>query len=138
MVAVPVTVKVSIPTGVPGARDLDALHPVMAIHEARIAKITRISDQPPRWRRQRLGMKIRKMADSAITRYPPESAEPAVIWLGAVVCTVSVELPPAPVTVAAEKLQVVFSGNWEQVRATGILKPETDVTDTAKDAASPE
>jgi hypothetical protein len=56
---------------------------------------------------------------------------------GAVVFTISVEIPAPPEIPDEEKLQVVFAGNSEQLRATGRLNPVAGVTVTVNDAVSP-
>jgi hypothetical protein len=43
--------------------------------------------------------------------------------LDAVVCTTSFELHVPPLTVAGEKVQLEFAGNWVQLSATVQLKP---------------
>jgi hypothetical protein len=68
-------------------------------------------------------MKSRKRPASAANGIFPDTTETVAAGLGAVVWTTSVELQPPPVTLAGEKLQVVFAGNCEQPSATGRLKP---------------
>ena len=65
----------------------------------------------------------RKSPASAVTLSLEDKTEEVVAGLGAVVCTTSVELHVPPLTVAGEKLQVEFAGNWVQLRATVQLKP---------------
>jgi hypothetical protein len=68
-------------------------------------------------------MTSRNKPASAVTRSLGDKTEEDVAGLGAVVCTTSVELHAPPLTVAGEKAQLEFAGNWVQLRATVQLKP---------------
>ncbi len=127
MVAIPVTVMVCAPSGVAPESGPGALHPVIAAPAASMARITRNNGQPLRERRKRLGMMSRKSPASAVTRSLADMTEAVVAGLGGVVCTTSVELHVPPLTVAGEKLQLEFAGNWVQLRAIGKLQPGVGV-----------
>ena len=125
------------PTGVAPVSGPGALHAVMDVPAASMAKIIRNNGQPLRERRKRLGRISSKSPASAVTRSLEEKMEAVVAGLGAVVCTTSVELHAPPLTVAGEKLQVEFAGNWVQLRATGKTQPVPGTMVTVKVAAKP-
>ena len=126
-VAMPVTVTVYVPVGVPPVAVLEAQQPESTAI-ASTAETISIATQALR-RRRYFGIRSRARTLSAVkVRLPGRSSAAVAVLLGAVVWMTSFDVPEPPVTVVGVSVQVVWLGSPEQVSATSSVKPVSGVT----------
>ena len=129
-VAVPVTVIVYVPAGVPPVAVLEVQHPdnvpTASAAERKSATIHALR------RRRYLGMSKSAMTAIKLSiRLPVGNTDDAVVLLGAVVWITNSDFPEPSVIVEGLKVHVLSLGSPEQVNATSRVKPVSGTTATA-------